>query len=316
MNSEFEFIQNIKKKYGLKYVGDDCAVLPKDPETDMVITADMLVEDIDFRLDWTIPEFLGHKALAVSLSDVAAMGAEPNWAMLSIAVPEAIWKSDFLNRFYDGWHRLAAEFGIELVGGDVSRAPESIVIDSIVGGDVQRGQAILRSGAKAGEAIFVSGTLGAASGGLKLLESDLRYDQEHDDSGQNLIRRQLQPSPKMEVGKLLRSRNLASAMIDISDGLSSDVMHICEQSGIGARIDELPVDPDLYEHFTNDESMIMALHGGEDFELLFTVPSEKISGLEDLSVTRIGTTTANIGIIEFIRDGKFEILPPKGYRHF
>src|SRR4029079_14825756 len=147
MLGEFEFIQNIKKKYSLEKVGDDCAVLPKNSWTDQVITADLLVEDIDFRLEGTTPEFLGHKALAVSISDVAAMGGEPKWAMLSVGMPENLWNSDFINGFYEGWFALAKKFSIELVGGDVSRTPDRIVIDSIVGGEVPKGKAIMRSGA-------------------------------------------------------------------------------------------------------------------------------------------------------------------------
>src|SRR5678816_1122975 len=115
MVSEFEFIDNIKSKYGLDKIGDDCAVLPKDAQTDLLLTADMLVEDIDFRLDWTTPEFLGHKALTVSLSDIAAMGGTPKWAMLSIAVAENLWKTDFLDRFYTGWFALASEHGLSLI---------------------------------------------------------------------------------------------------------------------------------------------------------------------------------------------------------
>ena len=113
MKSEFEFIQSIKKKYSLHRIGDDCAVLPKDSRTDLVITTDLLVEDIDFRLDWTKPEFIGHKSLAVSLSDVAAMGAKPVWSMISIGVPQKIWKSDFVEKFYDGYMKLANKFNVE-----------------------------------------------------------------------------------------------------------------------------------------------------------------------------------------------------------
>jgi thiamine-monophosphate kinase len=121
--SEFEFIENIRRRYNLSKIGDDCAVLPKDSKTDLVITTDLLVEDIDFRLEWTTPEFLGHKALAVSLSDVAAMGAKPVWAMLSIGIPELIWKTDFVEKFYEGWFAMANKFNVELVGGDVSKTP-------------------------------------------------------------------------------------------------------------------------------------------------------------------------------------------------
>jgi len=121
--SEFEFIQNIKTKFSLTKIGDDCAILPKDDKTDLLVTADLLVEDIDFRLEWTTPELLGHKALAVSLSDIAAMGGDPRWSMLSIGIPERLWNSDFVDRFYDGWFELARKFDVDLVGGDVSRTP-------------------------------------------------------------------------------------------------------------------------------------------------------------------------------------------------
>ena len=150
MRSEFEFIQNIKKKYSLAFIGDDCAVLPKDDINDLLITSDMLVEDIDFRLEWTTPEFLGHKALAVSLSDIAAMGGDPTFAMLSLGVSENLWKTDFVDRFFEGWHKLASKYGVELIGGDISRSTDKLVIDSIVLGEVQKSRAILRSGAKPG----------------------------------------------------------------------------------------------------------------------------------------------------------------------
>src|SRR5438874_6172297 len=153
MVTELQFIENIRAKYNLDKIEDDCAVLPKDAETDLLVTADMLVEDVDFKLEWGAPEFLGHKALAVSLSDIAAMGGKPNWAMLSLGVPETIWNTDFIDRFYEGWHALAGEMGVELVGGDVSRSPEKLVIDSVVGGVVAKGKAILRSGARPGDGI-------------------------------------------------------------------------------------------------------------------------------------------------------------------
>jgi thiamine-monophosphate kinase len=182
--NEFEFIEKLKNKFptfrnpqssSLVGIGDDCAVLPKDSKTDLVITADLLVEDIDFRLSWSKPEFIGHKALAVSLSDVAAMGAKPAWAMLSIGVPASIWKTDFVEKFYDGWFRLAEKFQVELIGGDVSKTPDKIVIDSIVAGGVKKNKAILRSGAKVGDLIFVTGNLGGAAAGLKLLEEGFSY---------------------------------------------------------------------------------------------------------------------------------------------
>src|SRR5436190_24200206 len=122
--SEFEFIDRLRSKYDISRVGDDCAVLPKDADTDLLLTADLLVEDIDFRLSWTTPEFLGHKALAASLSDIAAMGGKPVWAMVSLGIPQALWKKGFPDAFYEGWHALAKRVHVELVGGDISRTQD------------------------------------------------------------------------------------------------------------------------------------------------------------------------------------------------
>ena len=309
MRSEFQFIQNIKKKYGLAHVGDDCAVLPKDPETDLLVTADLLVEDVDFRLEWTTPEFLGHKALAVSLSDIAGMGGTPDWAMLSIGVPETLWNGDFLDRFYEGWHSLATQFNVELIGGDVSRSPDKFVVDSVVCGSVPKGKAVLRSTAKAGDVIFVTGPIGAAAGGLKLLE-----DRGNQIASETLALRQLKPTPQVKLANSLRE--IASAMTDISDGFSSDLSHVCEASNVGAIVTHIPIDPTLLENFDDDLAFDFALNGGEDFELLFTVPREKIFEAEKLPVTRVGIITSDAGKIELIRGEVKSEIKPKGYRHF
>jgi thiamine-monophosphate kinase len=316
MRSEFDFIQHIKQKYGLNRVGDDCAVLPRDAQYDMVVTADMLVEGIDFRLDWTTPEFLGHKALAVSLSDVGAMGAEPTWAMLSLGVPEGLWKTGFVDEFFYGYYRLSTKYKVEIVGGDVSRTPDKFVIDSIVAGEVPRGHAVLRSGAKPGDGIFVTGPVGGAAAGLILLERGMRYGPDCTSWQSKLLLKQLQPPPPS--GSALREFG-ASAMIDLSDGLSSDLSHICEASGIGARIfaDRIPIERKIDGlRITPDEKFKLAVNGGEDFELLFTIDPKKIPAEKLHHFHHIGDITANAGIIELIVDGKPQILESKGYRHF
>jgi thiamine-monophosphate kinase len=307
----------LKSCYALAHVGDDCAVLPKDDKTDLLITTDLLIEDIDFRLEWTTPEFLGHKALAVSLSDIAAMGAAPQWALLSIGVSEDLWNTAFVDRFYEGWHQLARKHGVELVGGDVSRSPDKLVIDSIVIGEVERGNAVLRSGAKPGDAIFVTGFLGGAAAGLKWLE---KHGNDLDSASaaiRHIVLRQLQPLPQITTGKLLQEYKLPIAMIDISDGLSSDLAHICNASAVGARIDldRIPVDPAIAGALGID-GLDLALHGGEDFELLLTVLSDKIPIALDLGFHHVGEITEKIGIIEAIHAGKTSILEPKGFRHF
>ncbi len=317
MRSEFEFIQNIKHKYGLDRVGDDCAVLPKDEKSDLIVTADLLVEGIDFRLDWTTPEFLGHKALAVSLSDIAAMGGKPDWAMLSIGVPPGLWGDHFLDMFYDGWHELAAEHAVELVGGDVSRVPDQLVIDSIVGGSVPRGGAILRSGAQPGDEIYVSGKLGGAAAGLNLLQRGERLLTAGADT-MPLIMKNLRPDPRLETAALFRSRVPPTAMIDISDGLSSDLAHLIAASGVGARldVDSTPIETGLGDVEDRGDPLENALHGGEDFELLFTVRPGTISTDGLSGFARIGEITTTAGVIELIANGETQVLEPKGYRHF
>lgn len=318
MVSEFQFIENIKSQYSVEKIGDDCAVLPKDSVTDLLLTADMLVEDIDFRLDWTTPEFLGHKALAVSLSDIAAMGGEPKWAMLSIGIPTNVWNTRFIDRFYEGWFTLARQHGVELVGGDVSRSPDKIILDSIVGGEAPKGKAILRSRAKPGDSIYVTGFLGGAAGGLMLLESGSRAKNSNK-TQKELINRQLRPIPQITIGKQLLTLGLPSAMIDISDGLSSDLEHICRPSGVGARLEAkyLPVDANLGElAMTDKERTGLAINGGEDFELLFTSHTKEISPAIIPGIHHIGEVTANTEIIEIVDGGKSSILPFRGYRHF
>jgi thiamine-monophosphate kinase len=330
--NEFEFIEKLKNKSSTIRnsqftsrigIGDDCAVLPKDAKTDLVITADLLIEDIDFRSSWSKPEFIGHKALAVSLSDVAAMGAKPYWAMLSIGIPVSVWKSDFVERFFDGWFLLAEKFQIELVGGDVSKTTDKIVIDSIVAGEVNKGKAVLRSGANVGDLIFVTGSLGGAAAGLKLLEEGFSYNSAEKIWRKNLLLKQLQPFPQVSEGLFLSENDLATAMIDLSDGLSSDFGHLCQASRVGAKIyaDKIPLHKNLHLIAKSFEEKIdYALNGGEDFELLFTVNPKKNLKTENTLENRkffcIGEITANIGVIELSVENEVKILQPRGFRHF
>lgn len=328
MPKEFEFINKIRQQYSLDKIGDDCAVLPKNKTHDMLITSDLIVEDIDFRRSWMIPEFLGHKALAVSISDIAAMGGKPLYSMLSIGIPEDVWTTDFVDEFYEGYFKLARPFGVELIGGDVSKTPDKIVIDSTVIGEVERNKAVMRTGAKVGDLIFVTGELGGASAGLKLLEEGISFETAKTWQKQ-LISKQVKPSPfliiseKLNFSKfvnysLLINRS-ATSMIDISDGLSSDIEHICKASKVGAKLfkEKIPLHKRLRGVTNNfEEQLDIALNGGEDFELLFTVNPKNIFDKNFDSFFYIGEVTANVGNIELISDTKTTILQPKGYQHF
>jgi thiamine-monophosphate kinase len=346
-NSEFDLISRIKRRAeaargtaqaeGLVHgIGDDAAVVNGRGLHDSVITADLLVEDVDFRRT-SLPHDIGYKALAVSLSDIAAMGARPRWALLSLGLPQAVYDSPFAAGIYEGFLSAARAFGVTLIGGDVSRTPERIVLDSIVIGETRRGRAVLRSRARAGDQIYVTGTLGGAAAGLKLLEHarSLRTSSARARAVSGLAgltRRQARPTPRVECGALLGEGRLASAMIDLSDGLSSDLAHLCAGSGTGALVEaaRIPVDPLLgrasavnatrLARALTDDALNLALHGGEDFELLFTVRPRVAARLPrrlgGVRLTRIGEVREAREGIRISQGGRVEILTPSGFDHF
>jgi len=348
--NEFDFINKLRRRVEnnaassfiphpsslVQGIGDDAAVF-KSTANDIVVSTDLLVEDVDFRRDTTRPELLGHKALAVSLSDIAAMGARPLWALISIGVPEAVWNSEFLDSFYSAFFELAKRYAVTLVGGDVSRTTDRIIIDSILIGETPKTGAVFRSGAAPGDQIFVTGLLGDAAAGLRLIERGARLPlrPRTDQSPQakpeaehhrleHLLLRQLQPEPRVGWGLLLGEQQLASAMIDISDGLSSDLNHLCTESNVGALLNaaSIPIDPFVTELSGRRalDPLMLALHGGEDFELLFTVKPELVASLparvDGVSLTRIGEIKqADHGVL--IAEGsRTWSLEPGGWEHF
>lgn len=332
MRSEFDFINSIRKRVTSSVVagiGDDAAVFRSNSGKETVVSVDLLIEDIDFRRTTTPPYLLGHKALAVSLSDLAAMGARPLSALISIGVPEDIWQTDFVDRMYDGWLDLANRYGVQLIGGDTSRAHEHIVIDSIAIGECSPGLAVKRSGASPGDIIFVTGSLGAAAAGLRLIERGAHLAEQNlaDEDSQKLdylLLRQLRPEPRVGWGIVLGEERLATAMIDLSDGLSSDLNHLCEASNVGALIDAslLPIDERVVELCGRRalDPLQLALHGGEDFELLFTVKPEhaarlprRVDGVEIKRIGEIAQADAGVKISEGARTWD---LKPGGWKHF
>jgi len=313
----------------LTSIGDDAAVIQQLTGRNTVITTDLLVEDIDFERATLRPRLLGHRALAVSLSDIAAMGARPRWALLSIGLPAEVWDSTFVDEFYEGFFSLAQRYDVQLVGGDVSRTPEKIVIDSIVLGECGAEREILRRGARRGDQLFVTGALGGSAAGLRLLKRgarlEVRDDADQDaHSVEQLLLRHLRPEPRVGWGLVLGEERLASAMIDISDGLSSDLHHLCAESETGALIDaaRLPIDPFVAALCGRRalDPLLLALHGGEDFELLFTVPAARLASLpktvDGVSITQIGEITSETGKICVAEKDRVWELEPKGFDHF
>ncbi len=348
--NEFDFIQRLReqtrsRKHSsrlLTGIGDDATVISQLAGRAVVVTTDLLAEGIDFYRDATPPRLLGHKALAVSLSDIAAMGARPLWSLVSIGLPDDVWNDAFKDEFFEGYLTLADEYGVALAGGDVSRTVEQIVIDSILLGEVSSGAAVLRSTAQPGDRIYVTGALGGSAAGLKLIEMGARISRQEcseseppavaggpsknseDDAIQTLLLRHLRPHPCVGWGIVLGEERLASAMIDISDGLSSDLAHLCRESNVGALIQsaEIPIDKDVTKLCGRRalDPLALALHGGEDFELLFTVHPENAARLpkrvDGVAISGIGEITNEPGKIRIAEKNRVWDLEPQGFEHF
>ena len=263
----------------IKEIGEDVAVIDMGREA-LLITTDILIEDIHFERSWTDAYRLGKKALSVNLSDIAAMGGTPTYFLISLGLPKQLSLS-FVSSFYRGLKEMAKRFRIDLIGGDTSLS-QKIIINICLLGRGKKNRLLFRSGAKAGDDLYVSGTLGDASLGLKILQQEgLRG------KAKGLIEKHLCPLPRVELGQILASSRMATAMIDVSDGLLIDTSHLLEESHRGARIweDRIPLSR-LYRKWISShskESHSMALYGGEDYELLFSSPPGMRKKIEALS---------------------------------
>jgi thiamine-monophosphate kinase len=295
-------------------VGDDAALIDVTNGMDLAVSTDTMVSGTHFFPD-VDPENLGHKCLAVNLSDMAAMGALPYWAMLALTLPSVdhAWLAAFAKGFFD----LAGEHNVSLIGGDTTRGPLTLTVTIM--GEVPMGAALRRSGAKAGNDVWVSGNLGDASlsvahrhGKLVLSEEDYH----------EAVLRLYEPTPRVNLGQALRG--LATSAIDISDGLLADLGHICRLSGVGATVDlsQIPVSAIGAKHFTHDAGLTAIIAGGDDYELCFTAPSnarESIAELTDvlgIPLTRIGQVKRGKGVSLLGADGKPVKIDGRGFDHF
>jgi thiamine-monophosphate kinase len=296
-------------------IGDDCALLNIPDKQTLAISTDTLVSGNHFLPDIS-PVDLAHKALASNLSDLAAMGADPAWLTLAITLPEV--DEDWLEAFSDSLFEQINYYDMQLIGGDTTRGPLSMTLG--IYGYVPAGRALKRSGAKPGDWIYVTGTPGDSAAGLAILQNRLRVENEQD--AQWLLKRHLRPTPRILHGQALR--DLASAAIDLSDGLSSDLGHIVKASNCGAMLDmdAMPFSDAMRRHVEPDQALRWALVGGEDYELCFTVP-ERNRGALDVAIghlgvpfTCVGQMSADVEGIQFSRDGKPVSFDLKGYDHF
>jgi thiamine-monophosphate kinase len=302
--------QSVRRPETILGVGDDCALLRCPSGWDLAITVDTLVAGVHF-LPEADPESLGHKALAVNLSDLAAMGAEPGWATLALTLPEV--DERWLEAFARGFFALAGRHGLELVGGDTTRGPLSITIQAM--GLVPEGGAIRRSGARPGDLVYVSGPLGSAGLGLKIRLGQTALE------AADAVDRLEQPEPRVDFGR--RLRGLASACIDISDGLAGDLGHILEASEVGAVLDWdcLPLPDSVRRYVADTGDWALPLTAGDDYELCFTVPPARKDEMEQ-RLSDAGLAAVPIGRIEpepglkLRKDGRTIDLTPAGYEHF
>jgi len=313
--------------------GDDAAAFETGPLT--LLTTDCLVEGVHFRRAWSPPRLLGRKALTVNLSDIAAMAGVPRHATVSLCLPGDLPVS-FVDELYDGLLERAAEAGVALVGGNLSAISGPIVVDVALVGQADR--PLRRSGARAGEILVVTGTLGAAAAGLGLLSQGARLSAEGQLEATGIwtaasaaavlhcLRAQLDPAPPLAFARALAEHDLASAGLDVSDGLSGDLLELCRESDVSARLDAaaLPVDPYAasLERAQGRDAFRLALHGAEDYQQLLAIASDRlealrdIAGVWDLPVTVIGQLAPGPPALWLERGEELTPLVPDSYEHF
>jgi thiamine-monophosphate kinase len=277
-----------------------------------LVTTDFTLEGIHFRRDWHPPESVGHRCLARGLSDIAAMGGEPVAAFLSLALPRDLPQA-WVGRFLRSLISLGEKFGVALAGGDTAESPNGILADIIVVGTASKGKSVLRSGARPGDRVFVSGELGGSAAAVL----QMRAKQEKKLNPRDYPRH-FYPEPRLQLGRILREKGVASAMIDTSDGLSTDLAHLCEESGVGAELDAALIPRARVGKPAREVELDLALHGGEDYELLFTARTGKRipSQIAGVALTHIGhITRPRLILLRNLKGIAYE-LEPRGWEHF
>jgi thiamine-monophosphate kinase len=319
---EFAVIATIKEMAAagpgiIKGIGDDAAILRPSPGMVSLVTTDLLLEGVHFNLDFTDPYRLGKKAVAVNLSDMAACGGIPTAFLVSLAAPVKT-EMAFVRSLYQGMLEQAQEFKMPLAGGDTSRGERLLIAITLIG-EAEEAKVIYRSGARKGDLIFVTGTLGDAALGLQQLKKGKREG--------IAITRHLAPIPRVKEGREIARLGLATAMIDISDGLMADLGHICEASAVGAKVQlsRLPLSEEYRREIAqyNADTYLLAVIGGEDYELLFTAPEERTAAIQKLArefgipITMIGEIASDShGVMIYGEDGKVYPVKQQGYDHF
>ena len=332
---EFALIRTLERRFARRTpgvvhgIGDDAAVITTSAPTWWHLTTDLLAEGIHFDMTSATPESVGYRAAMANLSDIAAMGAVPRYLLISLAIPKT-WTRSRLHQLYTGLMKAGRLYNVALIGGDTSASKAGLFLSITLVGTTSRRRALFRHGARVGDHIYVSGTLGDSLAGLQLLMSGTtpqRWKSKLSRSHrQFLLRRHSHPTARVSEGQWLNERRLASAAIDLSDGLSGDLRHLCEASRVGAEVelDKIPISPACraYARTIEVSPIRLALTGGEDYELLFTTSPrdcEKIkrqAGSRGYRITRVGTIRAQRFGIQMTSDGRTQPMPVTSYEHF
>lgn len=317
------FLQAPSGSQVVKSIGDDCAVLQPAPESELILTTDSQEEGVHYRLDWSTPEEIGWRCLAVNVSDIAAMAGRPLGAVVALSLPPDLDVA-FVDGLYTGMQDLARRMACPIIGGNMTKTTGRVSVTITVLGEVPKGQAIYRSGAQPGDAIWVTGPLGGAKAGLEAL---LKPDAVRDVPTAHALACYRRPQPRLWEAQFLRQRATLHSLLDISDGLSGDLRHICEASGVGAHIEAaaVPIHDDTRRiaEALQADPLSYALHGGEDFELCFTAQTRQIEPiLGDFeqqfsrSLVRVGMVRKGKEVTLRRSDGSEAVLPTRGYDHF
>lgn len=334
---EFALIRSLESRFArhasglIQGIGDDAAVIETSPQTYWYLTTDLLAEGIHFDLKTATPESVGYRAAMANLSDIAAMGAVPRYLLISLAIPRTVRQS-YIYELYRGLMKACRLYDVALIGGDTSASKAGLFLSITLVGTTSGRRALFRHGSKVGDHLYVSGTLGDSLAGLELLMNSTTSHSSRKRTGisrshrQFLIRRHSHPTARVAEGRWLNEKRLASAAIDLSDGLSGDLRHLCEASRVGAEVelDKLPISPACraYARTAGTSPIRLALTGGEDYELLFTASPhdcttiERQAGTSGYRITRIGTIRPRRFGIQMTTDGRRQTMPATSYEHF
>ena len=326
---EFGFIETIKEacttnsRNVIKGIGDDCAIFGPYSGRVLLFTTDMLVEDIHFLKAKITPYQLGRKSIAVNLSDIAAMGGRPLILLISLAIPTEI-DVELIQDIYKGMRDICTHYGVTIAGGDTVASPDKLVINVSLIGDAKENEVLYRSGAGPGDGIYSTGNAGDSFAGLTILKGEITLPKS---IASHFITIHNEPKPLIETGMAVAASRLASAMIDVSDGLLSDLGHICKESGVGAKLfkDKIPISSELkqFASHVKFDPLKLALSGGEDYHLLITVPKGNIKDFEIMGKDKgllplylIGEIVEGKDITMAADDGSLEKIESKGFDHF